>query len=174
VKRVILEWGLILSAGLALALATLWVVSRFFDRSSYHLRVSTSGSVQDDLHLLVGEGDLSLCDQFDVDPSGNVRPLVVEARQVGPSGIRSGDVAGKFTIPGLDIRYCRVASDGYLIWSLKLSLLIPVVFLFLVALWLRRRLKRLRRRMGQGLAGDLDRRADRADPAAPRDVGMAT
>jgi hypothetical protein len=144
VKRVILEWGLLLSAGLALAIAMLWVVSRFFDRSSYHLRVATSRSVQDDLHLLVREGDLSLCDQFDVDASGNVRPLIVAARRVGSWGIESGDVVGQFTIPGLDIRYCRVASDGYLIWSLRLSLVIPAAFLSLLALELRRCLKRLR------------------------------
>jgi hypothetical protein len=156
-KRIILEWGLILSVGLALALATLWVVSRFVDRSSYHLRISTSGSVRDDLHLLVGDGDLALCDQFDVDASGNVRPLIVDSRTVRPSDILKGDRLGQLTIPGLEFRYYRMASDGYLIWSLKLTLLIPVIALFLLAVLFHRRLKPLRGRLEQGAGGPIDR-----------------
>ena len=50
----------------------------------------------------------------------------------------------QFTIPGLDLRYYRNAADGYVIWSLRLPLLIPVVLLFVLAVWFRRRLKRLR------------------------------
>jgi hypothetical protein len=159
-KRIVLEWSLILSAGMALALSTLWVVSKFFDRSSYHLRISTSRSVGDDLHLLVGDGDLSVCDQFDVDASGNVRPLIVDSRKLVASDILRGDRLGQFTIPGLDLRYYRIASDGYVIWSLRLSLLIPSVLLFLLAVLLRRRLKRLRR----PIEDEVDRRSHPVKP----------
>lgn len=143
-KRTILEWGLILSIGMALGLSTLWVVSRFFDRSSYHLRISTSRSVGDDLHLLVGEGDLSLCDQFDVDASGNVRPLIVDPRTLITSDILRGDRFGHFTIPGLDLRYYRFGPSGYLIWSLRLSMLVPIVLSLSGAALFRFRMKRLR------------------------------
>jgi hypothetical protein len=156
-KRVVLEWSLILSVGLSLALSTLWVVSKFFDRSSHHLRIPTSRSVGDNLHLLVGDGDLSVCDQFNVDASGNVRPLIVDSRKVVASDIRRGDRLGQFTIPGVDLRYYRIASDGYVIWSLRLSLLIPSVLLPLVAVLLRRRLKRLRRQVESGSEGGIDR-----------------
>lgn len=142
-RRIILEWGLILSVGMALALSSFWLYSRFLDRSTYHLRISTSRSVGDNLHVLVGDGDLSLCDQFDVDAAGNVRPLIVRPRRVITADMRRGDRFGGFTIPGLDLRYYRIASDGYLIWSLRLSLLIAVALLFLLAFLFRRRLRRL-------------------------------
>ncbi len=143
-KRIILEWGWILSVGMALAVSSLWVYSRFFDRLPYHLRISTSRSVGDDVHVLVGDGNLSLCDQFDVEASGKVQPLIIDARKVRAADILRGDRFGGFTIPGLDLRYYRIAPDGYVIWSLRLSLLIPVALLFLLAFFSRRRLERLR------------------------------
>lgn len=145
-KRIILEWSMILALGMALALSGLWGYSKFFDRSSYHLRIPTSRSVANDLHVLVGDGDLSLCDQFDVDASGNVRPLIVDSRKVRPADILKGDRFGGFSVPGLDLRYYRMASDGYVIWSLQQSLLIPAAVLFLLASLSHRRLKRLRGR----------------------------
>jgi hypothetical protein len=143
-KRIILEWGWILSVGMALAVSSLWVYSRFFDRSPYHLRISTSRSVGDDIHVLVGDGNLSLCDQFEVEASGNVQPLIIDARNVRAADILRGDRFGGFTIPGFDLRYYRIATGGYVIWSLRSSLLIPVALLFLLAFFSRRRLKRLR------------------------------
>jgi hypothetical protein len=143
-KHVILEWSLIFACGMTLALTALWGISRFYDRMTYHLRFPTSRSVTDDLHILVADGDLALCDQFDVDAAGNVRPLIVD--WLRPADIRKGNRLGRLTIPGLDFRYCRFASDGYLIWSLRLSLLIPAVLMLLLAILFRRRLKQLRRR----------------------------
>jgi hypothetical protein len=157
-KRIILEWGLMLWVGMALALSTLWVISRFFDRSTYHLRFAIPESVADDIHLLVRGGDLSLCNQFDADASGNVRPLM-DTVKLAASDIRRGDRLRHLTIPGVDLRYCRLASDGYVIWSLRLSLLIPVVLLFLLAILFRRRLKRLRRALEQDPVGNIDRRS---------------
>jgi hypothetical protein len=143
-KRILLEWSLIVSVGMALALSTLWVYSRFYDRTTYHLRFPTSRSVQDDLHVLVSNGDLTVCDQFDVDASGNVRPLIVHSRDLTPSDILRGDRAWQVTIPGLDLRHYRHAPSLYVIWSLRLSLLIPVAMSFLIAVWFRRCLNRLR------------------------------
>src|ERR1700677_236059 len=50
VKHRILEWGLIFCFGSALALLASWVVSRIFDRSSYHLKLSPTGNLRDALH----------------------------------------------------------------------------------------------------------------------------
>ena len=148
-KRVILEWGSIVSAVMALAILALWGFSRFVDQSSYHLRFPTSRSVQDDLHLVVGDGDLTLCDQFDVDASGNVRPLIVDKRRPLVSDILRRDRVGQFTIPGLDLRYYRFGLDGYLIWSVRVSLLFVVALLVLLAVLFRRGLVRLRRSIGK-------------------------
>lgn len=143
-KRTILEWGLIFSVGMTLAFTTLWGVSNFFDRSTYHLRLPTLRSMGDDLHLLVGEGDLSLSDQFEVDSSGNVRPLIVDPRRSVASDILRGDRFGQFTIPGLDLRYYWSAPFDDLIWSLRLSMLYFIVLSLLGAALFRYRLKRLR------------------------------
>jgi hypothetical protein len=164
-RRIILEWGLILSVGMALALSTLWIFSKFFDRSTYHLRIPTSRSVGDDLHLLVGDGDLALCDQFDVDTSGKVRPLIIERRMLVPADILRGDRLGQLTTPGLDIRYYRFGPSGYLIWSLRLSLLIPVVLLSFLAFWFRHHLRRLRRRTERGLDRASDLGSQQVNPA---------
>ncbi len=158
-KRIVIEWSLIFSVGMSLALSSLWVVTRFFDRSSYHLRVVTARSVGDHLHLLVRDGDLSICDQFDVDAAGKVRPLIVDSRKLIPSDFLRGDRLGQFTIPGVDLRYYRIGSDGYVIWSLSLSLLIPGALVFLLAVWLLGRFQRLRRpgesRSGERLTEEL-------------------
>jgi hypothetical protein len=55
-----------------------------------------------------------------------------------------GDRIGQLAVPGLDLHFYRIASDGYPIWSLKLSLLIPVILMFLIALLFRRSLTRVR------------------------------
>lgn len=162
-KRITLEWGLILSIGLCLALSSLWVYSRFFARSTYHLRISTPPSVGNGLHVLVGAGDLSLSDQFDVDGSGNVQPLIIDLRTISAADIRRGARVGGFTIPGLDVRYYRLASHAYVIWSLRLSLLIPVALLFLLAVLFRRRFIGLR-----ALQTGTARRAGRLSSQSPR------
>lgn len=141
-KRVILEWGSLFCFGIALALAILWGVSRYVDDQTYHLRVATTGSVQDDLHILVAGGHLVLCDQFEADPSGRIQPVIIEPKDFTPADIKRGDRAGRFRIPGLDIRHATIGETGYVIWSSKLSLVIPAAIFVALALVLRRRLKR--------------------------------
>jgi hypothetical protein len=145
-KRMILEWGLLLCLGTALALLTLWVVSRFFDRSSYHLKISTTGNLRHDLHLLLYDGQFALSNQFDRDSSGRIRPLIVEAKALIKRDILRGDRCGQLTIPGLDLRYYWNAPSRGLIWSLEQSLLIPVGLLLLLTAWFRIRLGKLKAR----------------------------
>ena len=80
VKRMILEWGRILCLVTSVGLLTLWVVSRFFDQSSYHLRISTTGNLRHDLHLFLYDGQFALSNQFDRDSSGRFRPLMWKRR----------------------------------------------------------------------------------------------
>jgi hypothetical protein len=143
-KRIVLEWGLIFSVGAGVTLVAVWASSRFVDRSSYHLRIATSSSVQDDLHIILADGALTLCDQFGVDASGNVVPVIVNTRTRTRADILLGNRGGQFTIPGLDVRYFRFARDGYVIWSTRLTLLFPALLFLLLAVFLRRRLQRQR------------------------------
>jgi hypothetical protein len=94
-----------------------------------------------DVHVIVGNGDVSLSDQFEAAASGNIRPLIIMARNVRPADILRGARVGGFTIWALEFSYYRMASDGYLIWSMRLSLLIPVALLFLCAFLFRRGLQ---------------------------------
>ena len=146
VKHRILEWGLIFCFGSALALLTSWVVSRFFDRSSYHLKLSPTGNLRHDLHLFMYEGQFALRNQLDSDSSGRIRPLIVEAKMLIKRDLLRGDRCGQFTIPGLDLRYYWNAPSRGLIWSLEQSLLIPVGLLLLLTAWFRIRLGKLQAR----------------------------
>src|SRR3982751_6271491 len=111
-KRIILEWGLNLSVGMALALLILWVGSEFFDPSSHHLAIPTSRTEGGYFHLIVSDGDFSLSNQCDVDASGNARPLIIDARSLAASDIRRGDRLVRFTVPGIDLRHYRFAPSG--------------------------------------------------------------
>jgi hypothetical protein len=140
-KRIGLEWGLILTVGVILSLSAFWVGSYFLDRSQIYLRIPYPPNVGYDLHITLGGGDICLFDQFHVGPSGDIEPLVVDPRtHIAPPIRRVGHV----TIPGFDFQYCQFAPDGYVIWSLRLSLLVPIAMMLLVAVLLRRRLKRHR------------------------------
>src|ERR1700722_13910545 len=159
VKHRILEWGLIFCFGSALALLTSWVVSRFFDRSSYHLKLSPTGNLRHDLHLFMYEGQFALSNQFDSDSSGRIRPLIVEVKMLIKRDLLRGDRCGQFTIPGLDLRYYWNAPSRGLIWSLEQSLLIPVGLLLLLTAWFRIRL------------GKLQARTSHVSPQAPERQG---
>jgi hypothetical protein len=150
VKRMILEWGLILCLGTSVTLLTLWVVSRFYDRSSYHLRISTTGNLRHDLHLFLYDGQFALSNQFDRDSSGRIGPLIVEAKMLITRDRLRGDRCGRFTIPGFDLRYYWNAPTRGLIWSLEQSLLIPVGLLLLLTAWFRIHLARLKARTAHG------------------------
>jgi hypothetical protein len=171
-KRMILEWGLILCLGASLALMSFWVLSRFFDRSSYHFRISTTGNLRHDLHVMLYDGLLALSNQFDRDSSGKIRPLVVQGKTLSKRDILRGDRCGQFTIPGLDLRYYWYAPSRGLIWSLEQSLLIPVGLLLLLTAWFRSRLGKLKARTSRSAARaeiDLRQQPHRSEfvPGAP-------
>jgi hypothetical protein len=141
-KRIALEWGMLMSVGIALTLSTLWVFTNFFDRSNYRLKISGSQIARGNLFLVVNRGDFALSDQYYVPAAGNIRPLILAAPLRTRFGsLRAGRIGG-FAIPGVDVRYFRIDSDGYLVWSVRLSLLIPVVLFAFLAAWLHRCLER--------------------------------
>jgi hypothetical protein len=123
-RRVLSEWGFILLAGAFLALSAFWAGSYYLGGSTSHLRIPTTHSVGDNLHVVAGDGSMYLFDQFESDASGNVRPMVVDLKtHIAPKVRR----IGRCTIPGLDLRYCQFDPDGYVVWSLRLSLLYPAI-----------------------------------------------
>ena len=147
-KRIILEWTLIFSVGTALALSTFWVYSRYVAPTSYHLRVPLMGMIDNDLHLLVGGGNLSVCNEFEVAKSGEVRPLIVELKDLVKGDLLRGDRVGGFAVPGVEFHSYWLSPSRYRIWSLRFSPLWPVLLLTLCSILASRSLKRLRQPTG--------------------------
>ncbi len=141
-RRIALEWSLILAVGSMLALAATWAGSYFIDGSLIYLRIPSPRDVQFDLHFSLRGGDVCLFNQAEFDRAGNLSPYVVNPRMHIEPPIRR---IGHVTIPGLDFQYCQFAPDDYVVWSIRLSLLYPIVVLLLVAVLLGRRLKRRHR-----------------------------
>jgi len=139
-RRMALEWGLILTVGVVLALSTLWGSSYFIDDTLIYLGIPYFHG----LHFTLGGGDICLFDQAEIGRGGNLAPYVVNPRTHIAPPIRR---VGRVTIPGFDFHYCQFAPDGYIIWSIRLSLLYPIMVLLLVAVVLGCRLKRRRRAM---------------------------
>ena len=137
-RRTALEWGLILTVGVVLALSTLWGSSYFIDDTLIYLGIPYFHG----LHFTLGGGDICLFDQAEIGRGGNLAPYVVNPRTHIAPPIRK---VGRVTIPGLDFHYCQFAPDGYIIWSIRLSLFYPIMVLLLVAVVLGCRLKRRRR-----------------------------
>ena len=133
-----------LTVGVVLALSTLWGSSCFIDDTLIYLRIPNRRDVQFDLHFSLGGGDVCLFNQAKFDRAGNLSPYVVNPRMHIEPPIRR---IGHVTIPGLDVQYCQLAPDDYVVWSIRLSLLYPIMVLLLVAVVLGCRLKRRRRGM---------------------------
>jgi hypothetical protein len=145
-RRTALEWGLILMMGVVLAVATLWGSSYFIDDTLIYLGIPYFHG----LHFTLGGGDICLFDQTEIGRGGNLAPYVVNPRTHIAPPIRR---IGRFTIPGFDFNYCQFAPDGYITWSIRSSLLYPIMVLLLVAVVLGCRLKRRRRGMeAEGLS----------------------
>jgi len=140
VKRIIYEWRLIVAVAMAVAITTLWATSLFSTSTLFHLHVWPLPEAS--LHLIVGQGDLWLCNDIDDDPSGEIRSLAL-APPIA-SDYRRGDRLRGLAVPGLAFQSYWLAPWRNSIWSLKVSLLIPALLLFLTAALFYRRLKRVR------------------------------
>ena len=122
-RRVLSEWGFILSAGTFLALSTLYGGS-LVDQTTFHFKVPTTGNVWHDIHMLAGNGEVRLFNQFEIDPTGNVRSLIVDLRtHLAP---KDGRIS-RYTLPGFDIECCRFSAFDDVAWSLSLSLVYPAI-----------------------------------------------
>ncbi len=142
IKRVIYEWTMIASVGAALALSTLWVVSKVFDPETYHFEITTARSLRENRYFIFGNGDLTICNQIDVDASGNACALIL-SRTITLKDLVRGDQNTHFTIPGFGFDYYSNAPLASLVWSVRLSLLVPVALLIIVAKVFRGRPTRL-------------------------------
>ena len=144
-KRILSEWGFILSVGMFLALAMLYGISPIVDQTTSHFLISTTGGVWHDIHLLAGNGDIWFFNQSENDSSGKVQPLVVDLRtHLAP---KDGRIR-RYTLPGFDLEYCRFTAFNDVAWSLKMSLLYPaVVTLVGAVLFLRLRLAQRTRKI---------------------------
>jgi len=155
-KRILLEWGTLLSAGLSLSLLALWAASVASDQVQGYtyvpnvLNVPNGPDARDDLHLVVGRGALSFCNHVMPTPSGGFEPWVMNPRVVQTPKVRR---YRQCTVPGFDFRFGQSASDGSIDWSLSLSLLIPAALFLVGAALTHRRLRAWRGPTGRGPAG---------------------
>jgi len=118
IKPALRVWALWLSILVSLALPTLWVTSYFIGRSENCLAVGNN------FFASVRDGWIELASQVDSN-SGYPQPGRVNTRMIIlPKGavMRSGNV----DIPGFELHFCTWAGGG-VIWSLRVSFLIPVV-----------------------------------------------
>ncbi len=142
-KRIVLEWALLFSIGVMLAIVVLWADTKFFDPTVHHLRFPTTGRSEDDLHMFARDGDLAISNQFAIDGAGRAGPLVVNRRWMSPGSGHGGGL----TVPGFDFQYYRFAPDRYLMWSLRITLLVPVALSFFLTVLIRLLGKRHRKRL---------------------------
>ena len=153
-RRIALEWGVILTMGMGLALSTLWGSSYFIDDTLIYLRIphplDEGHDPRDEghgLHFSLGNGDISLFNQVVLDGAGKFAPYVVTPSPPLMRRTQPDERISHVTIPGLDYHYYQSARTGYTVWSIRLSLLYPIMVLLLVAVVLGCRLKRRRRGM---------------------------
>jgi hypothetical protein len=125
-KRIVYEWGLIATVAMGIAAATVWGISRYATSTLFHLH--TWPQPESSLHLLVRHGDLWLCDGVVNNRFGDAEPPII-----GPpfaTDYQRGDRLRRFHAPGFAFQYYWLAPWRNAIWSIKVSLLIPV-FIFL-------------------------------------------
>jgi hypothetical protein len=139
-KRMLAARCLLISLILIPTLSLLLGFSLFIDPSPYHGKIVHSGNVWNHASLMLLKGDIMLFNQFEVDKSGRVIPWIDNnPAYTVPTKNRRG---GRFTIPGFGLRYGQVTRDGDVAWSLKISLVFPLILSVLTAAFLRRHLRR--------------------------------
>jgi hypothetical protein len=139
-RRIFLEWGLILSLGMLLVVVTVWVVSLCGGREQNRLEIPTTRVLGDRFYVVVGRSTVQLFSTLATDRSGNIVPRIVDVR----TNLERHRRFGRFRIPGFEWDYCQFARDGHVVWSLRLSLLYPLLVSLVCAVFFRLRLKRLR------------------------------
>lgn len=139
-KRILAARCLLISLILIPTLALLLGFSLFIDPSHYHGKIVYTGNVWKYVSIMLANGDILLFNQFEVDKSGRVIPWIDDnPTYTVPTRNRRG---GRFTIPGFGLRYGQVTPDGDMAWSLRISLVLPLILSLLTAAWLRRHLGR--------------------------------
>ena len=144
-RRILLEWGMMAAIGAALSLSALWVATAD-PRSAFHLKIPTTWDGREGVHLLIGEGAFTLCDHFENDASGFIRPFIIDHTLMSPAEIRQGNRVLRISAPGVDYRFFRHGPHQWVIRSLRLSMLYAILPATLVGFFLGYRLHRLRAR----------------------------
>jgi len=128
-------WEFWFSILLLLTVATLWLTSYLIDRSPSFIAIGHR------CFAFLRNGRIDLASDLDTS-SRYPQPAVLDPSRIAASRFpRSGSIM----LPGFDLRLRSLAS-GYLIWSLSLSLLIPIGVSALSVAYL---FHRLRRRPGR-------------------------
>jgi hypothetical protein len=135
-RRRILEWALWLSIAVFLGVISLAAASLFVPRSQSFLAVGSR------LFALLRPGWIDAASDLDAAPDAPA-PLIVNPRNIiAPKVTRSGSV----NLPGFSLTFCLFQSNPAM-WSMRISLLVPLILLLFMIAIVYYRLKRLQSRM---------------------------
>jgi hypothetical protein len=134
VRRRILEWTLWLSIVALLGVISLAAASLFVPRSQSFLAVGSR------FFALLRPGGIDIASDLDATPEAPA-PLIVNPRNIiAPKVTRSGSVS----LPGFALTFCLFRNNPAM-WSMRISLFVPLILsLFMIAIVFYR-LKRLER-----------------------------
>jgi hypothetical protein len=134
-RRRILEWILWLSITALLGVISLAAASFFVPRSQSFLAVGSR------FFALLHTGWIDLASDLDATPEAPASSVVNPRNIIWPKVTRSGSV----NLPGFSLTFC-LFRDNPAIWSMRISLFVPLILsLFMIAIVFYR-LKRLKRR----------------------------
>jgi hypothetical protein len=133
-RRRILEWALWLSITALLGVISLAAASLLVPRSQSFLAVGSR------CFALLRPGWLDFASDLDATPEAPA-PLIVNPRNIiAPKVTRSGSV----NLPGLSMTYCLFGNNPAM-WSMRISLFVPLVISLFMIVIVFYRLKRLER-----------------------------
>jgi hypothetical protein len=132
-KPSILAWCSLVTLMLILSLSLLLGFSLLIDPSPYHWNVLHKGGVWNNLNIMMQRGTILLFNQFEVDSSGHVIPYIDNNPSYSVPRLNTNRIGGHLIIPGFGFRYGQITGEGHVAWSLKFSLVYPLILFLLTA-----------------------------------------
>jgi len=136
VRRKILEWMLWLSVTAFLGVISLWAASYFVPRSEGFLAIGSR------FYALLRPGWIDLASDLDSNSAQPGPYIVIPRNIIAPRVARSGSV----TLPGFTFVFCLFKTNPAM-WSMRISLFVPLILSLFTIVIVLYRLKRLQSRL---------------------------
>jgi hypothetical protein len=131
---------LLITTALIPAITLLLAYSLLAEQKSENIKIVYKGNVWNHVNAILEKGCVVLFNQAEVDSSGDVTPWIESNPQYAtpPRGRRGGQII----LPGCAVHYGEITREGDVAWSLRLSLLIPLVMSLVIAGVILRRIRK--------------------------------